>query len=85
MRIVFRALIDEKTREEAITVLDSVNLTVSNAFRFMMVWIAAEKRLPFEILAPNKETVAAMESARRGELVAVGNIDGLMTDLDADD
>ena len=45
-------------------------LTVSDAFRLMMVRIAA-KRLPFEPLAPNAETVAAMEAARRGDLVTV--------------
>ena len=42
-------------------------------------------RLPFEPLAPNDETVAAMKAARRGELVDVGDLDALMADLDADD
>ncbi len=85
MRTVVRARIDEKTKQEAAAVLDAIGLTVSDAFRLMMVRIAAEKRLPFDPLAPNAETVAAMEAARRGELVTVGDIDGLMTDLHADD
>ena len=51
----------------------------------MMVRIAAEKRLPFEPLVPNEETIAAMEAARRGDLVAVGDVDGLMAHLNADD
>ena len=58
---------------------------MSDAFRLMMVRIAADKRLPFEPLVPNEETIAAMEAARRGELVAVGDVDGLMADLHADD
>jgi len=64
MSTVVRARIDEKTKEEAAAVLDAIGLTVSDAFRLMMVRIAAEKRLPFEPLVPNPETVAAMEAAR---------------------
>ena len=60
-------------------------MTVSDAFRLMMVRIAAEKRLPFEPLVPNAQTIAAMEAARRGELTRVGNVDDLMADLNADD
>lgn len=85
MRTVVRARIDEKTKDEAAAVLDAIGLTVSDAFRLMMVRIAAEKRLPFEALTPNEETIAAMRAARRGELVSVGGIDGLMADLNAED
>ena len=85
MRTVVRARIDEMTRDEAAAVLDAIGLTVSDAFRLMMVRIAAEKRLPFDPLTPNEETIAAMRAARRGELVSVGDIDGLMADLNAED
>ena len=85
MRTVVRARIDEKTKEEAAAVLAAIGLTVSDAFRLMMVRIAAEKRLPFEPLVPNAETIAAMEAARRGELVTVGDVDGLMAELNAED
>ncbi len=57
---------------------------MSDAFRLMMVRIATEKRLPFEPLAPNPETTAAMEAARRGDLVTVGDVNGLIADLNAD-
>ncbi len=46
--------------------LASIGLTVSDAFRLMMVRIAKEKALPFEPLIPNAETIAAMKEARRG-------------------
>ena len=85
MRTVVRARIDEETKEEAAAVLAAIGLTVSDAFRLMMVRIAAEKRLPFEPLVPNAETVAAMEATRRGEMITVGDVDGLMADLHADD
>ena len=56
-----------------------------DAFRLMMMRIAAEKRLPFEPLIPNEETVEAMEAARRGDLVTVGGLSDLVADLNADD
>jgi DNA-damage-inducible protein J len=82
---VVRARIDEKTKEEASEILEAVGLTVSDAFRMMLVRTVAEKRLPFDPLVPNKETIEAMEAAERGELVTVGDLDGLMTSLHADD
>ena len=85
MRTVVRARIDEKTKEEAAAVLGAIGLTVSDAFRLMMVRIATEKRLPFEPLVPNAETVAAMEAARRGDLVSVVDVNGLIADLHEDD
>lgn len=85
MRTVVRARIDEETKEEATAVLHAIGLTVSDAFRLMMVRIAMEKRLPFEPLVPNDETIEAMRAARRGDLMEVGDVDGLMAELNADD
>ena len=82
---VVRARIDAKTKAEASAVLAAIGLIVSDAFRLLLIRVAAEKALPFEPLVPNAETIAAMEAARRGELVIVGGVDELMADLDADD
>ena len=81
---VVRARIDKRTKDEAAAVLAAIGLTESDAFRLMMVRIAAEKNLPFDPLVPNEETIDAMLAARRGELVTVGNVDGLMADLNVD-
>ena len=85
MSTVVRARIDEKVKEEATAVLGAIGLTASDAFRLMMVRIAAEKRLPFDPLVPNEETIEAMKAARRGELAAVGSVEDLTADLNADD
>ncbi len=85
MTTVVRARIDERVTKDAAAVLASIGLTVSDAFRLMMVRIAADKRLPFEPLVPNAKTIAAMQAARRGDLVAVGSADKLLADLNADD
>ena len=81
---VVRARIDARIKEEAATVLAAMGLTVSDAFRLMMVRIATEKSLPFEPLIPNAETIAAMKEARAGQLPRAKNIDALMTALNAD-
>src|SRR5437764_1412845 len=60
---VVRARIDEQTKNEAAAVLKAMGLTVSDAFRLMMVRIAKEKALPFEPLVPNEETIEAMKAA----------------------
>jgi DNA-damage-inducible protein J len=82
---VVRARIDEHVKEEAEAVLASIGLTVSDAFRMMMMRIAADKALPFEPLIPNAETVEAMKAARRGELVKAGPAENLLASLNAGD
>ncbi len=85
MNTVVRARIDEKLKDDASAVLGAIGLTVSQAFRLMMVRVATEKRLPFDLLVPNEETIQAMRAARRGDLVDVGSVDELLADLNADD
>jgi DNA-damage-inducible protein J len=82
---VVRARIDGQVKAEAEAVLASIGLTVSDAFRLMMIRIAKEKKLPFEPLVPNEETIEAMKAARRGELIEVGSIENLFAELNADD
>jgi DNA-damage-inducible protein J len=69
---VVPARIDERTKRQAAAALKNIGLTVSDAFRLLMVRIAAEKALPFEPLNPNAETIAAMKAARRGDLIKAG-------------
>jgi len=82
---VVRARIDERIKVEAEAVLASIGLTVSDAFRMMMMRIVQEKSLPFEPLIPNDETIEAMKAARRGELITAGTPDRLFEKLNAGD
>ena len=82
---VVRARIDERIKDEASEILQSVGLTVSDAVRMMLVRTVAENRLPFDPLVPNAETVKAMKAARAGDLRTVGGIDELIAELNADD
>jgi DNA-damage-inducible protein J len=82
---VVRARINKQVKKDAQAVLDSIGLTVSDAFRMMMMRIATEKKLPFDPLIPNAETIEAMKAARREEVTTVGPIDDLLASLNADD
>ena len=82
---VVRARINDQIKEEATAVLAAMGLTLSDAFRLLLVRVACEKALPFEPLTPNAETIEAMKAARRGELVKAGNVEPLFETLRADD
>jgi DNA-damage-inducible protein J len=82
---VVRARIDRRVKEEAAAILGASGLTVSDAFRMLLVRTVAERALPFDPLVPNQETIDAMLAARRGDLETVGSMDDLMADLHADD
>jgi len=82
---VVRARINERIKEEAASVLSSMGLTVSDAFRLLLVRVAREKALPFEPLVPNSKTVAAMRAARQGKVKAVSRAKDLLADLNAED
>jgi DNA-damage-inducible protein J len=85
MTAVVQADIDEQTVKEAEEVLRPMGFTTSDIVRLLITRIAREKALPFETFAPNETTIEAMRAARRGEVVTVGDIDGLFADLHADD
>ena len=72
-------------KEEAAAVLATIGLTVSDAFRLMMIRIARDKALPFQPLIPNAETVEAMKAVRRGDITTVHSVDELFASLNADD
>lgn len=82
---VVRARIDERTKNEAAAVLAAMGLTVSDAFRLLMVRVAKEKALPFEPLTPNAQSIRAMKAARKGRLASFKSVEALMDDLNAKD
>jgi DNA-damage-inducible protein J len=57
--------VDERVKEEASATLAKMGMSVSDAVRMMLVRVAAEKALPFEVRVPNATTVKAMQSAEK--------------------
>jgi len=82
---VVRARVNEHLKEEAATVLATMGLTLSDAFRMFLIRVAREKALPFEPLVPNTTTIEAMKAARRGDLIQISNLSNLLSDLNAND
>jgi DNA-damage-inducible protein J len=82
---VVRARIDEHIKEEATVVLESMGMTISDAFRLLLTRVAREKALPFELLVPNAKTIEAMKEARHGKLESYDSVESLMADLNAED
>ncbi len=82
---VVRARIDEKVKRKATRALHKMGLSVSDAIRLLMVRVADDQALPFELHVPNQETIAAMKEARRGGLPSARSVEELMAQLNADD
>ncbi|MGB7554341.1 MAG: type II toxin-antitoxin system RelB/DinJ family antitoxin [Candidatus Korobacteraceae bacterium] len=77
--------VDEKVKARAAKTLAAMGLTVSDAVRLLLMRIASEKALPFEVRVPNRETRAAMEAGERGEVSKARSVAEMMADLNAND
>jgi DNA-damage-inducible protein J len=80
-----RARIDTKTKERASDALEAMGLTISDAIRLLMLRVADERRLPFDVKAPNATTRKAIKELEAGKGKRFANVDDLMADLNADD
>jgi len=57
--------VDDKVKAKAAKTLAEMGLSVSDAVRMLLVRVAAERALPFEVKVPNPTTVKAMKAADR--------------------
>ena len=80
-----RARIDAATKERAVEALADMGLSVSDAIRLLLIRVADERRLPFEVKAPNQKTREAMTELETGGGKKFVTVAGLMADLHADD
>ncbi len=80
-----RARIDSETKARASDALAAMGLSVSDAIRLLMLRIADEHRLPFEIKAPSASSRQALAEIEAGKVQRFATVDDLMADLHADD
>jgi DNA-damage-inducible protein J len=73
--------VDEKAKADATKALSAMGISVSDAVRMLLVRVAAEKALPFEVKVSNATTVKAMREADRGEGKRFKSADTLFKDL----
>ena len=82
---VVRARIDEKVKRKASKALERMGLSMSDAIRLMLIRVAEEKALPFDVYEPNEETIAAMKVAERGGLRSFDTVEELLAELNEAD
>ncbi len=80
-----RARIDTATKERAADALEAMGLSISDAIRLLMLRVADERRLPFEVKVPNATTRAAIAELEAGKGKSFATVEALMADLHADD
>ncbi|MGB8889557.1 MAG: type II toxin-antitoxin system RelB/DinJ family antitoxin [Candidatus Korobacteraceae bacterium] len=73
--------VDERVKRRAAKTLAAMGISVSDAVRMLLVRVAAEKALPFDVKIPNQTTVRAMQAADRGEGKRYKSADALVKDL----
>ena len=79
-----RARIDSVTKDRATDALEAMGLSVSDAIRLLMLRIADERRLPFDVKVPNAASRKAIAELESGKGKKFKSVDALMADLNAD-
>ena len=80
-----RARIDTATKERAADALEAMGLSISDAIRLLMLRVADERRLPFEVKVPNLCTQESMAELEGGKGKRFSSIDSLMENLNDED
>ncbi len=78
---VVRARIDTETKARASAALAAMGLSVSDAIRILMLRIADEERMPFDVMVPTSATVKAMKELDEGKGQRFETPDDLFSDL----
>ena len=79
------ARIDTATKERAADALEAMGLSISDAIRLLMMRVADERRLPFEVKVPNATTRRAIAELEAGKGKRFASVDALVADLHEDD
>lgn len=80
-----RARIDAGTKARATAALEAMGLSVSDAIRLLLLRVADERRLPFEVKAPSASSRHALAEIEAGKVESFATVDDLMADLHAED
>jgi DNA-damage-inducible protein J len=73
--------VDEKTKQRAARTLAEMGISVSDAVRMLLVRVAAEKALPFDVRVPNATTVKALRAAEKRKGKRLTSAEALFKDL----
>jgi DNA-damage-inducible protein J len=59
--------VDEETKRRAAKALGAMGISLSDAVRMLLLRVAAEKALPFDLRVPNATTAKAIRAAGKGK------------------
>ena len=78
---IVRSRIDADTKKRAAAALGAMGLTISDAIRLLLLRVADEQRLPFDLKAPNAKSRRAMTELRAGKGKSFSSAEELFKDL----
>ncbi|MCX2202524.1 type II toxin-antitoxin system RelB/DinJ family antitoxin [Pantoea agglomerans] len=76
-----RARIPKDTKDRAVAALDKMGLSTSDVIRLVMMRVAEEGKLPFEVRTPNAATRRSMAQLESGKGERFESADALFEDL----
>jgi DNA-damage-inducible protein J len=77
-----RTRVEPELKESATDVLAQSGLSLSDAIRLFLRQVVAQRGLPFEVKAPNLDTIAAMKETRAMGKARFKSAQELFDDLD---
>ncbi|MHB1664324.1 MAG: type II toxin-antitoxin system RelB/DinJ family antitoxin, partial [bacterium] len=80
-RISTSIKLNKKNRDFAKDFFKKYNLTLSDGINIFLAKVVMDKKLPFELEIPNKETMKAIREAERGEVTYSNIVEDLMREL----
>lgn len=73
---------DERVKKKAAKTLAAMGMSLSDAVRMLLVRVAAESALPFDVKVPNRTTAKALHAANRRKGKRFESPSALFKDLD---
>ncbi len=78
-----QARIDPKVKSKAKKILNTLNISMSEAISLYLTQVALHRGIPFDVKIPNKLTATTLQKSEEGkELHEVKNINELFEELD---
>jgi DNA-damage-inducible protein J len=77
-----KARIPQDTKERAVAALNKIGLSTSDVIRLVMMRVADEGRLPFEVNTPNVTTRNAIEELETGRGKRFKSAEAMFNDLE---
>lgn len=79
---VLKLRLEQSLKDEANLLAKSMGITLSDVVRMFLVKFVDEKKIPFEVSIPNKQTIKAIKDVENGNAVKVESFSSLTEEID---